>query len=200
MIATQGGHWVKRRESSLYWAALALRYHFRAPPLSCIDRGCRRTRCGPRQCDACRSKTMIRVLYFSDAHIEIRQRLEPRGRSVRSASCLGAARIPGRKHRVDWSGVSNFRDTCESWWPLRWQRALLVAYPFPTCSAVRRISCICSSRRMLPRDRKSAFGAGAEVAIRCRRPRTSRVTQSGPRRGFNYSKGGRCSGRQFEAA
>ena len=25
------------------------------------------------QCDACRSKTMIRVLYFSDAHIEIRQ-------------------------------------------------------------------------------------------------------------------------------
>src|SRR6516164_4118866 len=41
--------------------------------LSCIDRGYRRTRCGPRQCDACRSKTMIRVLYFSDAHIEIWQ-------------------------------------------------------------------------------------------------------------------------------
>src|SRR6516165_5575435 len=37
--------------------------------------------------------------------------LEPRGRSVRSASCLGAARIPGRKHRVDWSGVSRTLET-----------------------------------------------------------------------------------------
>src|SRR5262249_21364264 len=37
--------------------------------------------------------------------------LEPRGRSVRSPSCLGAARIPGRKHRVDWSGVSRTLET-----------------------------------------------------------------------------------------
>ena len=35
--------------------------------------GCRRSQCGALQCEACRSKTMIRVLYFSDAHIEIRR-------------------------------------------------------------------------------------------------------------------------------